>query len=182
MMKQRPHEPHIDPKAHLSKEQLQKKLSILPIHRDARVRCIVQRQADGSRKSPRTAFLCTERGLIGDRWHHDPKRKYEEQIAIMDWYVAKEIANGQSLILFGDNLFIDCDFAHAKAGASFSVGEALLEITTEPHVGCSKFAKRFGRAALRYTCLEPQRQVRGIYARVIRSGSVAIEESLCWTS
>lgn len=180
-MKHRPNEPCIDSRAHLSREQLDLSFSSNRSARDGSVRYIVQRQSDGSRKSPHTGFLCTERGLVGDRWGDDPDRKYEEQIAIMDWYVADVIANGQSLDLFGDNLFIDLDFALVQAGTLFSLGEALLEITTEPHVGCSKFAKRFGAPALRYTCLVPSDHIRGIYARVIRSGEISLGDSLRWS-
>ena len=176
----RPNEPSIDTTKHLSTDQLDKIFSHHRAEQDGRVHYIVQRLDDGSRHTPRTALFCSEKGLVGDRWFVDPKRKFVEQIAIMDWYTASVIANGQSLTLFGDNLFINLDFAHVQAGAIFSLGNAILEITPEPHTGCSKFSKRFGSAALRYTCLDLQKNVRGVYARVIQSGTISVNDVLQW--
>lgn len=173
-------EPSIDATKHLGKKQL--KEAFLPEVREqeGRVCYIVQRLEDGSRKTPTTALFCSEKGLVGDRWFLDPKRKVVEQIAIMDWHIANVIANGQSLTLFGDNLFIDCSFAHVRSGMRFSLGEAILEITPEPHTGCSKFAKRFGAAALRYTCIDPRLNIRGVYARVVQSGTISVHDQLDW--
>ena len=175
----RPNEPSIDAKKHLSTTQLKKKIQAQATReRDGLVRCIVQRLEDGSRRTPSTAFFSSEKGLIGDRWFLDAKRKVVEQIAIMDWRVANVIANGQSLSLFGDNLFIDYDFAYVQPGTLFYLGEVVLEITPEPHTGCSKFSKRFGSDALRYTCIEPSRNIRGVYAQVVQSGSISLNDRL----
>lgn len=148
--------------------------------RGSLVHCIVQRLQDGARQTPQSAFFSIEQGLVGDRWFLDPNRKVVEQIAIMDWQIANVIANDQSLTLFGDNLFIDCDFANIQPGARCTLGEAILEITPEPHTGCSKFAKRFGSDALRYTCVEPSKNIRGVYAQVVQSGSISLNDRLEW--
>ena len=173
----RPNEPSIDATKHLGTKQLIEKMQAVQ-ERDGRVHCIVQRLQDGSRQTPQSAFFSSEQGLVGDRWFLDPKKKLVEQIAIMDWRIAKMIANGQSLTLFGDNLFLDWDFADIQPGTRFSLGEAILEITPEPHIGCSKFAKRFGSDALRYTCVDPSRNIRGVYAQVVQSGTISLNDRL----
>lgn len=177
-MRIRPKEPSIDPEKHLSLQELHVRSMAIPRNRSGMLRTIVQRNEDGSRNTPNTGYLCVEKGLIGDRWADDPKKKREEQIAIMDWYMAYLISHGQSLTLFGDNLFIDWDFANTPIGTRFSLGEAVLEISPEPHTGCAKFAKRFGKDALAYTCLVPAKYVRGVYMRVLHSGAIAIGNTL----
>jgi hypothetical protein len=142
------------------------------------LKCIVQRHSDGARSAPLDAVLSPEDGLVGDRWSSNPKKKVVEQIAIMDWQIACLIANGQSLTLFGDNLFVDWDFSDVEIGKHFSLGEAVLTITPESHVGCSKFAMRFGSAALKYTCIQSQNNVRGVYACVVRAGRIAIGDRI----
>lgn len=176
----RPNEPRIDTTKHLSTQQLDDLLVHRRGTRNGRVCCIVQRLEDGSRKTPTSAFFHSDQGLIGDRWSLDPKRKIAEQIAIMDWHTARVIANGQSLTLFGDNLFVDWDFAYVQSGAIFALGSAMLEITPEPHTGCSKFARRFGSDALRYTCVDPQKNIRGVYARIVQSGNISVDDVLQW--
>lgn len=177
-MKIRPQEPSIDSTRHLSIQELTQRCLEIPHNRSGKLYHIVQRQADGSRKTPHSGYLCTEHGLVGDRWTTDPKKKKEEQIAVMDWHVASMIANGQSLTLFGDNLFMDWDFANIPIHTPFALGEARLEITPEPHTGCSKFAKRFGNDALTYTCLVPTNYVRGVYMRVLHPGRITIGDTL----
>ena len=48
-------------------------------------------------------------GVVPDRWYLDSKRSLNEQIATMNHQVAKYFANGQSLTLYGDALFLDID-------------------------------------------------------------------------
>ena len=92
--------------------------------------------------------------------------------------VATIFANGQSLTLFGDNLFLDLDLSllNWPIGSRFQLGGAILEVSPEPHDGCSKFAKRFGSAALKKTCRDKEARWRGIYAMVIEAGWVEVGE------
>jgi len=177
-MKIRPCEPPFDRQAHRSLEELQAHLQADRKEPTKKLQQIVHRQQDGSRNSPEETYLSIERGVVGDRWYHDPERKRVEQIAIMDWHVASVIANGQSLTLFGDNLFLDYRVGELAVGQYFSLGDAILVVTEEPHNGCSKFAMRFGAAALKLTCLDKKKKLRGIYAAVEREGKVSIGDRL----
>ena len=98
------------------------------------------------------------------------------QIAVMQTAVAELIANGQTLTLFGDNLFLELDLSAANlpAGSRLRVGGAVLEVTPMPHNGCRKFQARFGQDALRFVSVMQlrHRNLRGIYMRVVEPGDV----------
>jgi MOSC domain-containing protein YiiM len=92
--------------------------------------------------------------------------------------VALLIAGGQPLDVFGDNLFVDLDLSAANlpAGSRLRVGEALVEMTAEPHDGCLKFRGRFGQDALRFVQARATRSqnLRGVYWRVVEAGLAAV--------
>jgi MOSC domain-containing protein YiiM len=95
----------------------------------------------------------------------------------MEADVAKLIANGQPLTLFGDNLFLELDLSsdNLPPGSRLRAGSAVLEVTPKPHNGCRKFRERFGDDALHFVSradLRP-RNLRGIYLRVVEEGAAA---------
>ena len=57
-------------------------------------------------------------------------------------------------------------------GQRLRIGDAVIEVTAEPHTGCSKFASRYGVDALKFVNMgEGARlKLRGIYARVVEEG------------
>jgi MOSC domain-containing protein YiiM len=56
------------------------------------------------------------------------------------------------------------------------IGDAVIEVTAEPHLGCSKFMARFGRDAARFVNSEVGKSLnlRGINAKVVRPGKVLL--------
>jgi MOSC domain-containing protein YiiM len=54
------------------------------------------------------------------------------------------------------------------------VGSAVIEVTGQPHLGCAKFAARFGTDALRFVNSRVGRELRlrGLNARVAVSGTI----------
>ena len=54
--------------------------------------------------------------------------------------------------LAGDQLYVELDLSPANlpAGTRLAVGSAVIEITGQPHLGCAKFAARFGHDAWRF--------------------------------
>jgi MOSC domain-containing protein YiiM len=95
--------------------------------------------------------------------------------------VARLFANGQPLSLFGDNLLVDLDLsvANLPTGSRLRVGGALLEVTPKPHDGCVKFRQRVGQAALRLTADHRlDLRLRGIYAKVVEAGEVALGDPI----
>ena len=135
---------------------------------------VVVRGPRGRRETPRDVTLHPDDGVRGDSWGRDPKRELLAQIAVMEAGVASLIANGQSLALFGDSLFLDLDLSaeNLPPGSRLRVGTALLEVTPEPHTGCRKFRSRFGGDALRLVSTPElaHRRLRGVYMRVVEEG------------
>ena len=171
-MIERPNEPSFSAKKHLSAEALEIAFQAYQSKNTGELCLIVLRCDDGSRLTPERISVSVDRGVHGDRWERDPKRKKEEQIAIMDIGVAKIFANGQSLTLFGDNLFFEQDWSSWKVGDVFALGTARFVVTDEPHRGCAKFSRRFGKAALKKTVKDEHKKRRGIYIRVLQDGVI----------
>jgi MOSC domain-containing protein YiiM len=168
--------PRGDAARHLARATLDAGLSALPAAPRAagRIALIVRRRADGVRETPQQVRLTCEEGVPGDGWSRRPPQKPEAQLAVMRREVAEQIANGQPLSLFGDNLFVDLDLSaeNLPVGTRLRVGEALVEMTAEPHDGCRKFQQRFGADALRLVQDKATRDqnLRGVYWRVIEPG------------
>ena len=76
----------------------------------------------------------------------------------------------------GDQLYIDLDISleTLPAGTRLALGQAVIEVTAEPHTGCAKFSARFGVDALRFVNSPAGRalNLRGINARVIKPGPI----------
>jgi hypothetical protein len=142
---------------------------------------IVSRQ-DGRRETPAETVLTCLGGVPGDTWARKSPDRFEAQLTLMRIDVARLLANGQPLSLFGDNLLVDLDLSESNlpVGSRLGIGSAILEVTEKPHTGCHKFRQRFGADALRLTAkpeLRSQR-LRGIYARVVQTGRIALRNQI----
>lgn len=80
--------------------------------------------------------------------------------------------------LAGDNLIVDLDLSRQSlsTGQQLALGSAVIEITEPAHLGCRRFAERYGAEALAWVnSAEGQRlRLRGIYAKVVVDGEVAV--------
>lgn len=175
--------PQGDAACHLPLETLEPALAALTPPRDhGSLALIVCRGVDERRATPEHATLTPAEGVPGDAWRRKTPVKPDAQISLMRADVARLFANGQEISLAGDNLFVELDLSTASlpTGSRLRVGRALLEVTPEPHNGCAKFRQRFGDAALRLTAAPRFREVRlrGIYARVIEAGEVAVGDAI----
>ena len=137
------------------------------------IAAIIVRCPDGRREQPSTATLSQRDGLIGDRWSVG-KAKPGDQVSMMNVDVAARIANGQSIALFGDNLFTDLDIRTSALpeGAQLRIGGAVLQVSATPHVPCDRFRSRFGHAAFRLAAKTPR--IRGVYLTVLAGGTIAL--------
>jgi MOSC domain-containing protein YiiM len=106
----------------------------------------------------------------------------------MNARVAELVAGGADRMpLAGDQLYVDFDISvdNLPAGSLLAVGEAVLEVSDVPHLGCAKFVERFGADAMRFVNSRVGRQLRlrGMNTRVlqpgiVRPGDVAVSSRL----
>ena len=121
-------------------------------------------------------------GVPDDRWGAQAEPDPEAQMAVMQIDVASLIAAGQSLELFGDQLFLDLDLSveNLPPGSRVQLGGATVVVTPLPHNGCKKFRARFGLDALQLVSLPElrHRNLRGVYMRVVEAGEVAVGDEV----
>jgi MOSC domain-containing protein YiiM len=129
-------------------------------------------------------------GVVGDSWlsrgsssRPDGSANPEAQVTIMSVRVLAAIEPDRARwALAGDQLLVDADLsvANLPPGTRLAVGEALLEVSEEPHTGCAKFSARFGSDALRWinSPLGRDLRMRGVNLRVIRGGTVRVGDEL----
>jgi hypothetical protein len=144
-----------------------------------RVELIVRRPRGDEREILESAHLGTDEGLVGDRWFLKPERKREEQLTLMCTRAIAAVAGTRERWpLAGDQLFVDLDLSAANVppGTRLAVGTAVVEASTEPHLGCKKFRARYGLDAVRFFGSEVGRalQLRGINATVLEPGEVRL--------
>jgi hypothetical protein len=155
-----------------------------------RLEMIVRRPRVDAREVLEVAQLDPRHGLSGDSWSArrssrtpDGSPHPEMQIALMSARVIDRIAGSRERWpLAGDQLLVDLDLSEENlpAGTRLAIGDALLEVTAQPHTGCSKFVDRFGAEALALVNDRERRplRLRGIYARVLRGGQVRAGEDV----
>lgn len=149
---------------------------------------IVARPAEDQRALLEDGDLDLELGLVGDGWstrQHpstpnggpDP----DAQVTVMSSRAAALVSGGSDhdrWALAGDQLFVDLDISthNLPPGDRLGVGRAVLEVTEEPHLGCGKFARRFGVDALKLVNSAEGRELRlrGLNARVVRPGPISV--------
>jgi hypothetical protein len=145
---------------------------------------IVRRPDVDQRETLEEAELCTQRGLVGDTWSSrrsprtpDGSAHPDMQLNIMNARATALIAGSRERWpLAGDQLYLDMDLSEANlpAGTRLAVGNAVIEVTDQPHLGCQKFKARFGDAALKFVNSEEGKalHLRGINARVVTPGTI----------
>jgi MOSC domain len=142
------------------------------------VELIVRRPAEEQRELLEVAELDLGDGLIGDRWRNGD-RDPEDQLTIMGARAAA-IVSGSSdhadWAQAGDQLYVDFDLSQAnlQPGTLLEIGDAVVEVTEPPHLGCGKFARRFGVDALKLVNSDDGRalRLRGVNTRVVEPGTV----------
>ena len=144
------------------------------------VALIVRRPAVDEREVLAEATLAAGAGLIGDTWPVRPGKSSpdpDRQLTVMNNRAALLVADEpHRRQLAGDQLYVDLDLslANLPVGTRLEVGSAVIEVTSPPHLGCVKFAARFGQDAWRFVNSRVGRELRlrGLNARIVRSGTV----------
>ena len=148
------------------------------------VELIVRRPVPEQREVLHEGVLDPVEGLVGDCWRTRGSRSTGDgsahpdlQLTLMSARVAALIApDRERWPLAGDQLYVDLDLSGEAlpAGTRLAVGDAVVEITAEPHTGCGKFIRRFGVDAMKFVNSPVGRELnlRGVNARVVSGGRV----------
>jgi hypothetical protein len=146
---------------------------------------IVRRPTENEREALTEGVLDRAEGLIGDMWRRrgsrdrmDGEADLNRQITLMNARCAGLVAQQpERWQLSGDQLYVDLDLSNANvpAGTRLCIGSVVvIEATSEPHLGCSKFQSRYGWDALLFVNSRTGRELRlrGMNARVVTSGTI----------
>ncbi len=152
---------------------------------------LVRRPALLEREQLDAGRLDTDSGLVGDTWSVRPSRRTPDgsphpgmQLTLMGTRVADAITGGDRdrWALAGDQVFVDLDLSedNLPVGTRLQVGQALVEVSDQPHTGCAKFGQRFGADALRFISTPQARtaRLRGVNVAVVASGAVAVGDTV----
>ena len=78
--------------------------------------------------------------------------------------------------LAGDQLYVDFDLgvANLPVGTRLVVGDAIVEVSDQPHTGCARFGDRFGADAMHFVTTPVGRdlRLRGLNTFVVAAGTV----------
>ncbi|MDG1462175.1 MAG: MOSC domain-containing protein [Gammaproteobacteria bacterium] len=177
---------------HLAREQLEAGLShILAAPKEfGSIEMIVRRPAENQREVVQSCILDPLQGLIGDNWLQrgcsqmaDGSAHPDMQLNLMNSRVIDLLAQTRHRWpLAGDQFYVDLDLSAANLlpGNRLAIGPAVIEVTAEPHLGCKKFAERFGHDAMRFvnSSRGKQHNLRGINARVLQAGAVNVGDTI----
>jgi hypothetical protein len=145
---------------------------------------LVRRPAVDQREVLAKGRLDADHGLVGDTWRFRGSKRTPDglahpdmQLNVMSHRMVEFLAiDPDRRALAGDQLYPDLDLSGANlpVGSRLVIGEAVIEVTDQPHRGCDKFMARFGEAALRFVNSRVGREMRlrGLNARVVVGGVV----------
>lgn len=151
---------------------------------------IVRRPQVGAREILAEGQLDVVEGLVGDSWKLRSSRRTTDGTPHPDMQlnvinsrlVALVSQDRRRWHLAGDQLYVDFDLSEANvpAGTRLAIGSAVIEVTAEPHTGCSKFVERFGMDAMKFVNASERKNLhlRGINARVVQPGAVRVGDAV----
>ncbi|MCX4026571.1 MOSC domain-containing protein [Endozoicomonas sp. SM1973] len=174
--------------SYTSREGLELALEIIKQSpkQEGSVKLIVCRPSVDQRKVLEVGELSLEEGLLGDNWKQreltrskNGMVKVDNQLNLMNSRVIEAITTDkEQWQLAGDQFYVDFDLSYENTppGAQLLIGNAIIEVTEEPHLGCKKFADRFGMDAVKFVNSEQGKQLnlRGINAKIIKPGLVKV--------
>ena len=151
---------------------------------DGVVRMIVRRPDVDRREALESGELDVAEGLVGDNWRARGSRQTDDgsahpqmQLNLMNSRVIALVARSEDRWAFaGDQFFVDMDLARENlpVGTRLAMGSAIIEVTAVPHLGCRKFAARYGVEAMKFVNSRRGKSLclRGINAIVVEPGTV----------
>ena len=151
---------------------------------------IIARPITGGREILERCELNQKSGLLGDNWQArgdkhtvDGTSDTGRQLTIMNARTIRAITDSEARWPdAGDQFFVDFDLSdeNLPSGTQLAIGEAVVEVTALPHLGCQKFGDRFGKDANQFVNSNTGKtlNIRGINVKVIKPGSVSKGNSI----
>ncbi len=122
------------------------------------------------------AEVSAQLGLEGDRWLQGPRQRSRQVSLVSVRTLAALTPISPAWIRCGDNLLVDYSLLEEglPTGAELLIGGLHLRVSETPHLGCNRFAHRFGEAARTWVNAAAYRhlRLRGIYCEVLQGGLV----------
>ncbi len=155
-----------------------------------RLEMIVRRPALDEREVLDSAELDLVVGLVGDTWSARSSRRTEDgsphpgmQVTLMSARAAALVAGSRAnWPLAGDQLFVDLHLGTEELppGTRLRIGDAVVEITDQPHRGCAKFTRRYGLDAMRFvnSASGVRLNLRGVNAKVVVPGTITVGDAI----
>jgi MOSC domain-containing protein YiiM len=153
---------------------------------EGRLMLIVRRPQIDAREVLQHGELDRVQGLVGDSWSRRSSSRSvdggphpEMQLNVMSARAIALVAQSPDRWhLAGDQLFVDLDLSvvNLPPGTWLTIGEAVIEVTPEPHTGCAKFVSRFGVDAMKFVNSPIGRELslRGINAKVVQACTIRV--------
>jgi MOSC domain-containing protein YiiM len=152
------------------------------------VEMIVIRPRENEREVRTEVWLDAVGGVEGDSWAVAGVRRIaspdpEAQVTVMNARVLSAIAGDRKRWpLAGDQLYVDLDISvdNLSPGSLVQIGDAVVEVSAQPHTGCKKFSSRYGIDALRFVSTPEGRslRLRGANCKVVVSGLVHVGDTI----
>ena len=144
---------------------------------------IVARPETDQRLELASGELVVDGGLAGDRWNRGSRSSLKSQLTLMNVRATQLVAGDRSRwALAGDQLYVDFDLSpeNIPPGTKLAIGSAVIEVSDQPHLGCEKFAARFGSVAREFANSQEGTAVnfRGINTRVVQAGTVRVGDAV----
>ena len=173
---------------HLSLEELEAGLEVIrqSPKDEGKLTLIVRRPEVQQRQVLEQGVLDLAEGLVGDNWKTrgsprtaDGSAHPEMQLNVMNARVIALLAQEKERWqLAGDQLFIDLDLSleNLPPGTRLALGQAVIEVTGQPHTGCAKFMDRYGKEALKFVNSAEGKalRLRGLNAKVVQAGAIRV--------
>jgi hypothetical protein len=151
---------------------------------EGRLELIVRRPAVNEREILDEGELDVTVGLVGDTWNVRGSSRTEDGSSHPDMQLNVMNARATALVagpverwpLAGDQLYVELDISEANLppGTHLAIGDAVIEVSEQPHTGCAKFTERFGLDAMRFVNSPEGRELRlrGMNAKVVTPGVI----------
>jgi MOSC domain-containing protein YiiM len=149
-----------------------------------RVHACVVRPAPGERSRVESLRVAPGGGVEGDRWTTDEHSREGNQVSLINVHVLSSLAEGseERMALSGDNLQVDLNLSEANLpiGTRLAIGDAVLEVSPDPHRPCRQFIERFGTTGAKKVARANRvgRRGRGLLCLVHREGTIHVGDEI----